>query len=68
MSTLETINKEERLLLAAKNNLQYLKNRRWVVENYKSQPTTLNPDIEQTEAAIIQHRRTLKNFYETILN
>lgn len=65
MTTTEQINKTERLLYAAKTNLQYMKNRRWIAANYKGQPAT-DPQIEQTEAEITAHRLTLKKLYETI--
>jgi hypothetical protein len=66
MTTPELINKHERLLYSAKGRAQYLKNKRWIDHNYKGQPTDLDPQIQQTEAEITEHRRTLKSLYQTI--
>lgn len=67
MTTEERMNKAERMLYAAKNNLKYLKNRRWIDTNYNGQPGATDPVIQQTEAEIIEHRKTLKELYQTIL-
>jgi len=66
MNTAELINRHERLLHALKGKVQTLKNKRWIDTNYKGQPTDLDPQIEQTEAEITEHRRKLKSLYETI--
>lgn len=66
MTTPELINKHERLLHALKGKVQVLKNKRWIDTNYKGQPTDLDPQIEQHEAEINEHRLKLKSLYETI--
>ena len=66
MTTTELINRHERLLHAAKGRVQTLKNKRWIDTNYKGQTTDLDPQINQTEAEITEHRRKLKSLYETI--
>lgn len=65
MTTIEQINKVERLLHAAKGRAQVLKNKRWIDQNYKGKPTDTEA-IQQTEAEILTHRQTLKNLYQTI--
>jgi len=70
MNTAELINRHERLLHALKGKVQTLKNKRWIDTNYKKAPVTereaVEVQIEQTEAEITEHRRTLKNLYQTI--
>jgi len=63
MTTLEQVNKTERLLHAAKGSIQALKNKRWIDTNYKGKITPLDELIEQTEQQINEHRKLLKNLY-----
>lgn len=65
MTTLEQINKVERLLHAAKGRAQVLRNNRWIDQNYKGKPTD-TAAIQQAETEITQHRQTLRNLYQTI--
>lgn len=70
MTTAELINRHERLLHALKGKVQTLKNKRWIDTNYKGKPVTereaVEVQINQTEAEITEHRKTLKELYETI--
>lgn len=63
MTTLEQVNRYERLLHSAKGKVQTLKNKRWIDANYKGQPTNLDPEINQIEQEITEHRQQLKNLY-----
>jgi hypothetical protein len=59
------INKEERMLLALKNNLKYQTNQAWIAANYKGQPTESEP-IRQIQAEITARRKALKELYNQI--
>lgn len=66
MTTIEQINRTERLLHAAKGRLQAIRQKRWIAENYKNQQPAPVAEIVEAETEITEHRRTLKNLYQTI--
>lgn len=65
MTDIEIINKEERLLHSAKGELQSLKQKRWIDNNYKK--IGFNPEqIRPAEQKVETHRKTLAKLYQLI--
>lgn len=65
MTTIEQINKTERLLHATKGRLRELKQSNWINENYKKKPVD-HEAIKQAEQQINQYRKALSELYKTI--